>query len=217
MKGRLLIVAILFVLCETSLHAQVKFGLKGGASAATQNVEFPFGSTLGEEYNSIMGFVAGISAEIPLKNRYFSIQPELLYAQKGVEEVIKHDLGYRIIEEIETINLNYIELPLLAKFNLDLGNSFRASLYSGVVVGILLNSKDKLVYDNVEQEIPQKEYTRLTDLGVNFGFGIEFNTITTISLDARYTMGLENVYNQRSPGQPIAKNRAWYLMMGFAI
>src|SRR3954463_12046361 len=78
-----------------------KFGIKGGLNLTNMYVQ-----DVSDE-NMKVGWNAGFFAKLPV-TRGFSIQPELLYTNKGAKETYNNFIEgkgeYRF-------NLNYIELP----------------------------------------------------------------------------------------------------------
>lgn len=63
--------------------------------------------------SSQRGFVVGIAADFSLL-KYLSIQPELCFVNKGVNKSYES----ADIDSRSTMNINYIELPVLAKVKL---------------------------------------------------------------------------------------------------
>src|SRR6185295_14477568 len=107
-----------------------KFGIKGGVNLTNMYV-----NDVSDE-NMKVGFNAGFFAKLPI-TKGFSIQPELLYTSKGAKETYNNFIEgkgeYRF-------NLNYIELPLLAVFNVAKNFNIHAGPYASYLVGA--NIKD---------------------------------------------------------------------------
>ena len=82
---------------------QPRIGIEGGLSIA--NTVSSYNSNYST--NSILGFNAGIVAEIPLIYP-LSFEPEVLFSQKGYEA--------STTDGTLTQRNNYIDVPLLAKF-----------------------------------------------------------------------------------------------------
>jgi Outer membrane protein beta-barrel domain len=82
-------------------------------------IEYTYGPSRGEYLmeSSKKGFVVGIAADFSLL-KYLSIQPELCFINKGVNQLYETP----DIDSNSTMNINYIELPVLAKFKL--GSSY---------------------------------------------------------------------------------------------
>jgi hypothetical protein len=88
-----------------------RIGIIGGANLATQTaVESPSNRT---------GFAAGLMAVLPVAPS-FAIQPELMYTMKGVSS----DSG-------GTAKIDYIELPVLARFEVPAFGRVKPLVYGG--------------------------------------------------------------------------------------
>ncbi|WP_350340135.1 porin family protein [Paraflavitalea speifideaquila] len=113
---------------ETSL--QPKIGIKGGINLSNLYVDDV------EDENMKVGVNVGVFAKFPL-TRGFSIQPELLYSSKGAKLTYNNILGqgeYRF-------NLNYVELPILAVFNLGKNFNIHAGPYAALLTSANIKRK----------------------------------------------------------------------------
>jgi hypothetical protein len=168
MKKLFLITAVA-VFGFTSVKAQdVTFGAKAGLNLA---------SIAGDDTDDLDGrtaFHVGVIAEIAVSDQ-FSVQPELVYSAQGAtatEEGIDVD-----------INIDYINLPIMAKFYV--GEGF--SLEAGPQVGFLMSAKGK----GGGEEIDFKDETKGIDFGANFGVGYKLES--GLNFGARYNLGLSNI------------------------
>ncbi len=120
----------------------------------------------------------GIVAEFPILER-FSIQPELLYADQGEK--------YEINVEGELVTmrtrLNYLNLPVMAKYYFVKGFSLEA----GPQVGIVLYSK------SVDDDGDKTDIEDINpfDFGLTAGLGYQFDV--GLFVQGRYYRGLLNV------------------------
>ena len=104
----------------SSAQAQaVRFGVRAGANLSNLAGDLQNQDT----FNNKFGFVGGVLVNLGLgSDSFFSIQPEVLYSQKGWKN--KPDninatilgLGYTVNRE-GNVNLNYLDVPVLAKIN----------------------------------------------------------------------------------------------------
>src|SRR5690606_24203250 len=96
---------------NTNPSQDVQFGVKGGVNFAT---------ITGDDFNDLdsrTSFNAGFVAEIPVTNR-FSIQPEVFYSGQGFDiREIDQDNVFDNDQNIE-YQLDYIQVPVLAKLYL---------------------------------------------------------------------------------------------------
>ena len=114
-------------------------------------------------------------------NDKWAIQPELLYSRQG----------YRVKEDGDKakLRMNYLNLPILAKYYIADGFSVEA----GPQLGFLLNGKVKSDIDGVETKVKFKEGNGV-DLSLAVGLGYEFNN--GLLLSARYNFGLTNAIDK---------------------
>jgi hypothetical protein len=125
---------------------------------------------------------------------HFGISGDILYSQKGArfENVLVIATPTDYIQRI-----NYLEIPVLARYFLTLSGSFRPNFFIGPSLGLKLNAKLK----NIEQggnELPDRDVSdqfRTADLGLTGGFAFNFQVAPgkRILLDARYTYGLTDI------------------------
>lgn len=181
-----------------------KFGLKGGLNLA--NLYVDDAST--EKMK--VGFNAGIFWKLAVAEG-FSIQPELLYSQKGAKATYDNFLQG---EGEYRFNLNYLELPLLATVNL--GKHF--NIHAGPYAGYLLSANVKDVEDdgtiNGAVELNEDNFERF-DYGVAAGLGLD---IENFSLGARYNYGLKEIGESGLAGEITrnAKNNGISIYVGLA-
>ena len=154
----------------TSVNAQdINFGAKAGVNFATIT-----GDDV-ESFSSRTAFHVGFVAEIVISET-FSFQPELLYSAQGAD----WDEG----DGFEgTTKVDYLNVPLMAKFYV--GEGF--SLEAGPQVGFLLSAKD---VEEGEEDFDLKDYVKGIDFGVNVGVGYKMEG--GLNFGARYNLGLSD-------------------------
>lgn len=138
---------------------KTRFGVKGGLNIAT------IGGA--DESKALIGFQLGGFAEINVWKKFF-IQPELLFSAQGAKFEYDDARDFKI-------NLNYINIPVLAKYYI----TKEFNVEAGPQLGFLVSSK------NISNE-------NSVDLGFNLGAG--YNFTDNISVGIRYTVGLSDVY-----------------------
>jgi hypothetical protein len=198
----------------------------GASLASAQTIVPRLGVTLStvkadsdedSEIKSTIGFTIGAGFNIPV-SEMFSVQPELNFIKKGfkVEESYSEDLdGYAYSEEsnIET-TLNYIELPVLAKFSF--GTDTKFFFVAGPSLGFGLGGKAKMDYKYSETINSQTESESFSldakvkfgdepddaeedelyldnniDFGAQLGVGVLIKN--RIAIEARYGLGLSSL------------------------
>jgi hypothetical protein len=145
--------------------ADVRFGLKGGASVA--NVNGDFVDALGD-WKSTVGFCGGIFLEFNF-GRVLTLQPEVLYTMKGA------DTGEG------KLKFDYIEIPVLLKLRLPTGD-VHPFVFAGPAFGFTLKS----ALEGVElEDFPKSDYSAVIGGGLQLG--------SSFHIDVRYTLGLQKL------------------------
>ena len=183
-------------------NAQVKFGVKAGVNLANINESYSgFAGEFDGDYKMKIGAHLGGFVEIKLAEK-FALQPELLFSMQGAkyEEADFND-GAGVSSSYEsTINLNYINVPVMVKFY-PIPKLF---IEAGPQVGFLISAKTKFEesgtdFDedgnpysyNESKSIDSKDYFKSIDFGMNIGVGYEFTEMIFANL--RYNIGLSDI------------------------
>ncbi|MGO4770622.1 porin family protein [Flavobacterium sp. W22_SRS_FK3] len=159
-----------------------EFGIKGGVNMSNL---YSDSDEINDE-NVLWGFNAGVYAAFPIADNVF-IQPEILYTTKGAEL----DYNYAGIEGTSKFKLNYIEVPLLVRFNL----TENFNIHVGGYASYLVNAKTKGEGDvEFDEEFDADDFERF-DAGLSAGVGVDFNPI---SVGLRYNYGLTTIGKERT-------------------
>ena len=195
----------------TAQTEKVKIGVKAGLNIASLTFDE---NEL--ESSQKTGFTAGIMAEIPLAKN-FSVQPEVLYSQQGMKFSYS-DIDVANSSYESTINLNYLNIPVMLKYYVLKGLSVQA----GPQIGILLKSNNKyqdnfLGYDNHEN-YNLSDYTNAFDTSVNLGVGYQFKD--KFYVDLRYNISYSDVFKEaNSNGNYVInsdmRNRVFQITIGY--
>jgi hypothetical protein len=140
MKRFKLFFIIIGLIFSVQTFAQVKFGIKAGGNVC--NMKFDVDNDYGgePETKAKMGFHAGINTDISLLENTLSLQPAILFSNKGysvdMEEMLDDefdDLGIDMddYEGYARMNYNYIELPINLVFKYS-GFQFFAGPYFAI-------------------------------------------------------------------------------------
>lgn len=189
LKRPALALLICLLVVAGTVQAQLRLGVKGGISFSTfvgeSEVHVP---VIGEEVRIDIdqirdGFAGGAFITLNL-SRWFAIQPELLYVQKGGEA--------SAFGVTATWKVDYFEVPILARLNIPLGG---ASLYLFGGPTMAFNTSSKLEVTapllNVSENL---DIVRGNDWIATFGAGFEVPVSTVVlSFDARYSIGLTDL------------------------
>ncbi len=134
------------------------------------------------------GLHLGLLTHIHLTDQ-FAFQPEIMYSAQGT----------KFGGSDNSLNLDYINIPLLFQYMFD--NGFR--LQAGPQVGFLVNAKTK----SANTTVNVKDAYNSLDLGLSIGGSYVF-VDTGFGLDARYNHGLSNIYDSNTLN---ATNRGFQL------
>ena len=180
---KLLLGAALAVFAFTNVNAQeVKFGVKAGVNLS---------SISGDETDDVDGltsFHIGGVAEIVFSEK-FSFQPELMYSAQGYS-----------IDDVD-VKLDYISVPLMAKYYVAEGFSIEA----GPQIGILASAKAE------DEDI--KDFISGVDFGVGAGVGYKMDS--GLNFAARYNLGLSNINDGEGSDDFKNQNSLLQLSVGF--
>lgn len=172
---------------------------------------------------SVVGAQAGLAFDLNL-SEVFTIQPEILYIQKGGKSTYKLDDNNKIVDRIY---LNYIEVPVLAKLKFygDEGSGFYfvAGPFAGLalsgrqerettLLGVTTESDRTFTFDNDDPD----ERERRLDWGMSFGGGVKFNAFL---IDLRYNLGINNILDadadNENDNSPYRRTRGIGLTLGY--
>lgn len=171
--------AVIATLSFTFIQAQhTQFGIKAGWNLASAEVED------GNDWDSKSGIHVGALAHIHI-SRHFAVQPEVYYSMQGGEA---GDLK---------LKLNYINIPVLLQYMVN--NGLR--LQTGPQLGILTSAKTKLGDVEVDRD------DQYSEVDFAWSFGASYIFPEGIGIDARYNLGLANVWENEATGN--VKNRVF--------
>lgn len=146
-----------------SLHAGVKLGA---------NLNKVDGYTFKEKFT--LGFQLGGFAEIDISKK-IGIQPELLWNQSKLDTVLNADYQFKS----KDINLNYLTIPILLRYNV----AKILTLHAGPQFGILLN-KDKTLLEDGRNAFKSGDFSMILGAQLNVG---------SFRIHGRYNIGLTNL------------------------
>lgn len=195
MKRQLL---LLFFLCAFALsYAQIHIGPKGGLNISDIVINNVIDPDAESDFNFKTGIHAGVFANAEVGTRT-GLAAELLYSVKGVRA-------------ITNINLHYITLPVLVRYQL--GKKIIAE--GGPEIGYLITARSR--YGNLSDI-----YDNAIDLGLDLG--LVYNISTDLFLGLRFNAGISSVIrNPAEPSRPSQadkvryQNRVLQLSLGYTV
>jgi hypothetical protein len=206
---------------------------RAGITSATATAE-KSELTTDQNTGSITGVVLGLGYNMPVSTLgkvMFSLQPEFNYLQKGYTLGISGE--YNIGEAIYQFTgeskqkLNYLEIPVLAKFEYG-ADKFKVALFAGPSIGFALGGRytTKMRVDTGE-EVQHFEYkgkivfydsneenTSSLDHNIDFGIqgGASFTFFKYVTLDVRYGRSFTNLIHDQD-----SKNKVLQFSVGVPI
>jgi hypothetical protein len=191
MKKILFAAVALFIM--NGAFAQINIGVKAGANL----------SDLSDVKDSKMkiGFHVGGFAEFVISER-ISIQPELLFSTQGTG----YTESYQGINVDVSLNVNYINVPVLLKVNIAGGLSAEV----GPQVGFLLTAKTKAEAMGVSSTEDLKDECKTLD--VSLPIGLSYTFAEKFVVGARYAFGLTNL---NKDGSSKIKNNVIQVSFGY--
>lgn len=201
-----LIIAVVAAVALTALvplSLEAGVGLKGGMTwsslslASTEPIPFTFGN--------LQYYAGGVFFDIGLG--FVSIQPEFLYIRMG---------GLYEVDELNSLEFRhqYIQAPLLLRFNILPAGPIRPFICAGGYGAYLLKSEGVMEIDGtVEKTDVTSDYQRF-DYGVVGSAGILFKLgFIGLSIEGRYNYGLANMLKNPAAGDSM-KNRSLMALVG---
>lgn len=190
MKKLQTILVLLSVLSVGSYAQGISGGAKLGLNMANQTFS-------GNGSYSSPSFLPGIHAGGYLTlmfSEHVGLQPEVLFSGQGAKS------------GSEKIKLNYISVPILARFNVNQLLSFHV----GPQIGLLASAKDKVGSSSTDV----KSYYKSTDVGVAFGATVDLPMKLNFTL--RFIKGLSDI-SDVSGSDVKVKNYTLQLSVGYKL
>lgn len=178
-------------------------GVKGGVTLADVPNSLDAFDEPGASTSLRVGFAAGGFLSIRFGGG-FSIQPEVLFTQKGVKlEVSDGGLSSNVKYQAD-----YLDVPVLARVTF--GKGVRGYLFAGPSFDIKLNAKMKIGIMGESDEEDISDDVEDFEFAVVFGGGVELGPLL---LEARWSEGLSNI--NVDPDEPELKTRTILFLVGF--
>jgi hypothetical protein len=166
------------------------------------------GDDLPDDVESISGFVGGAFIKFQA-SPVFAVQPEILYHQKGAFWNPSDNTNFKYTFE-------YLEIPVLLKLQLPLGETVYPFVYAGPYAAFTMSN-------NVEGEFIGFEASGTEDLNdfdggavLGGGLDIQVNQLF-LGFDARYGIGMRNVFDDDPDNQRDIKNRSFSAMLSLGV
>lgn len=196
----------LFLICITFFSLYL--------NAQEDKSSFEYGAKFGLSISELKGsenlkslrssFSAGLVSEYSIDEHY-AIQAELLYTRQGSTNRGNEQGSY--FEN--RIDLNYFNLPFLAKYYIKQGLAFEFGPQVGYLISANYETKqaENSQRINIENEIEK--------LDVSMVAGLSYKTDWGFLVGARYSLGLNNINNGFNFESGSLKNAVFQLYFGY--
>lgn len=170
----ILVTSALMVGVTTHTYAQspISFGLKGG---------FNIANITGEDFDADarFGLTAGVALDISVPVLPFGVESGLYYSQKGADGTDS------------TLKLDYLEVPVLAKFQLGPSGPITPHLVIGPYVGFNVNAESESGGDtfDISDSVNGAEFGGAVGVGIDFNLGV-----TKLNARAQYAYGFNDIF-----------------------
>lgn len=144
-----------------------------GTFSFQPKVGFNLSSITADDTKYKPGFAVGLEGQYQMNN-WFGLSAAVMYQQQGTKVKNIDDLKW---------NIDYVNIPLMAKFYVTKGLSLNVGLQPGFMV------KSKLKVDDADLDV--KDACNKFDLSVPLSIAYELPM--GLAFEARYTYGLTNV------------------------
>lgn len=216
MKKLFLVVAIVATVCGAQAQ-EFSWGVRAGLNIP--NVSEKIKGEDGDwssDYKSRVGFHVGVVADWGLTEAFY-IQPGLYFTTKGAKADYDGDT--------EKINLNYLQLPILASYRFNLGQGdTKLHVNVGPYFALGVSGKIKFEEDGDSYKIDafgtadedsdeEKGGLKRFDSGLSFGAGV---SVKKFYVGLNYELGLVNIADKDAFGDDYKlRNRNFNISVGY--
>jgi hypothetical protein len=215
--GVFLVIAVLGASPVAQGQVEVNPGIKAGVNFASFGGEDTEQFFQGADEQFRTGVILGGFVEVDPPGP-FALQTELLYVQKGSKA--EGTVSGETVTGIDKIN--YIEVPLLAKWQIPVTGPLTPNLFAGPAVGVPVSATSEIEGSGGSSSTDIDELIKPTDVGMHIGAGLDVATGTVeVMLDVRYQFGLSTILrgdnkSLRNMGIEEIKNRGVGITAGLS-
>jgi hypothetical protein len=211
-------------------QTQLRMGIRGGINLATYHQSSGanvLGGALITQPQNMTLLTVGLPLEVSFGNS-FALQAEFNFIQKGVKSHFDLTTSQGIFVSDSKLTVNWVEIPVLAKFRFGSHQGFGGGLFVGPSIGYGINGRSQFSFtsttpttgrlntnsDDMKLDFKNSGHSRI-DLTLNLGAEINFGRFF---LDTRYQLGLVDMQtnkNLSSPSSVSVKTRGIALTVGY--
>jgi hypothetical protein len=177
-------------------HAQeLAIGLKGGLNFANVDTK-----SAGETYKNRTGYNFGAFALFKFSK--IGLQPEILFSKQGSTVHVN-------TQDFKS-DFSYVNVPILLKLYTIAGINIQVGPQFGFLTAAsqqVLNTQNQTVTQNIKSDIKGSD--------ISAAFGLGWDLLFGLSIDARYNLGLTKINSQAS--SDATKNQVFQVSVGYKI
>lgn len=216
---KILVISAIILFCAVSGYSKAGFKIGLGAGVNVCKIKDKYYSDINDR---MVAYDVSIPMEIKV-SKYFAIQPEVHFIQKGFS------LKYYGINDISKIfrRRDYIEMPVNFKVIFPIRDKSFVNAYIGVGAGYALSNRQITKYENGDRKTDKFPYDNNVDddniayrrfdiiLPIGFGYEYRLNNKISIFADLRWSLDVNN--NIRYKVKPDPMPRYMYRNFIFSI
>jgi len=194
MKKVTIILAVFSFIFISSIHANIRLGVKGGVNLA--NASF---NTDALQTSNFTGFQIGPILEFTVPVVGIGFDAAVLYSQQG--------LKFEYSEESQSA----LDIPVNLKFKFGLLGLFGGYLTAGPYVSFKLSGDNisTIILEDIHQEFKSQSF----GAGVNLGGGLEL--FKRLQVGVNYQIGMTDDYKSLTVADINGKTRIWSITAAY--
>lgn len=193
-------------------ESKLSLGLVGSVDIQKNNYETPTGAQKNYEFNSLIGFSAGMRAQYMLSDKFF-LRSGLLYAQRGYQvdyNFIFRDLGDPAIPRTSYIKSYFLTVPILIGYGALDGEKFKIIPAAGINVGFGINETETTIYEDDSKrksdlpEFMQSELNK-SQVSIQLNLSVEYHLTEKlfVSIEPYINYGFSGLNDNIEKGNPM--------------
>lgn len=187
MKNLLRFAVVTLISISAVQSQELRLGAKAGVNFAS------IGGDETDDFDGLTGFHVGALVEIPISEK-FAVQPELLYSSQGAkEEYSSIPFGGFGIKYENKLKLDYINIPIMAKYYVTDGLSIEAGPQFGILISAKAEGEATELQQGGVESFDQDVKDSFKSLDIGFGLGAAYRLNNNIFFSARYILGIRDI------------------------
>lgn len=200
-KSGIALVALLAVVYSTKLNAQTSVGVKGGYSAST------FRGNDAKDVDWQSGFAGGLFVNVYVFD-FFTIQPELLFRQRGARS------SNETFNIDQNVRLSYMDVPVLFKLRIPIAETFYPHIYAGPQFSYNIKGDYEISGGGITAS--RELDVRKVDFGGVMGVGLDL-VIDRLFLTADFRYGIGALNIDKSENSAKLRNEDISILLGVGV